>query len=99
MAAPKSVIALTDDLARRSGWRDARKLADVLRSEQECIMPERRTSQELDDRPASEREAPFDEIEVPPPGPGYYVTDGYPHRETDPKNWRRLDEDPVDDED
>lgn len=99
MAAPKSVIVLTDDLARRLGQQSARKLAAVLHSEQECIMPERRTTQDLDDHPTREREAPFDEIEVPPPGPGYYVTDGYPHRETDPKNWRRLDEDPVDAED
>ena len=98
MAAPKPVIVLTDDLARRLGQRRTRKLAAVLHSEQECIMPERRTAQELDDRPAREQ-APLDEIEVPPPGPGYYVTDGYPHRETDPKNWRRLDEDPVDVED
>lgn len=24
----------------------------------------------------------------PPPGPTNWVTDGYPHRETDPRNWR-----------
>lgn len=23
----------------------------------------------------------------PPPGPTNWVTDGYPHRETDPRNW------------
>ena len=28
----------------------------------------------------------------PPPGPPNYVTDGYPHRETDPRNWPSPDE-------
>ena len=25
--------------------------------------------------------------QYPPPGPTNWVTDGYPHRETDPRNW------------
>ena len=25
--------------------------------------------------------------QYPPPGPENWVTDGYPHRETDPRNW------------
>ena len=27
------------------------------------------------------------EDQYPPPGPTNWVTDGYPHRETDPRNW------------
>ncbi len=30
--------------------------------------------------------------EFPPPGPANYVTDGYPHRETDPRNWPKPEE-------
>ena len=34
------------------------------------------------------------EPDLPPPGPGYHVTDGYPHRETDPRNWPHHEERP-----
>ena len=27
------------------------------------------------------------EAQYPPPGPTNWVTDGYPHRKTDPRNW------------
>ena len=38
-------------------------------------------------RAIPERESATSDLDVPPPGPGYHVTDGYPHRETDPRNW------------
>lgn len=31
------------------------------------------------------------EAQYPPPGPTNWVTDGYPHRKTDPRNWPTND--------
>lgn len=32
---------------------------------------------------------------IPPPGPSDWVTDGFPYRKTDPRNWRQVAEDPA----
>lgn len=30
---------------------------------------------------------------IPPPGPSNWVTDGFPYRRTDPRNWPKVAED------
>lgn len=43
----------------------------------------------------SERSAktPVEKRRIPPPGPTDWVTDGFPYRKTDPRNWRQVAED------
>lgn len=43
-------------------------------------------------RPAK---APVEKRRIPPPGPSDWVTDGFPYRKTDPRNWRQVAEDPA----
>ena len=39
--------------------------------------------------------APVEKRRIPPPGPSDWVTDGFPYRKTDPRNWRQVAEDPA----
>ena len=69
--------------ANRGGWgSDSDRSAPVSR-EQERVMADANAAAEpeaIEDSPAADQ--------YPPPGPSNWVTDGYPHRETDPRNWR-----------
>ena len=55
-------------------------------------MPDRNASPEPSDAPASAKKMSIADLELPPPGPANYVTDGYPHWETDPRNWPKPEE-------
>ena len=55
-------------------------------------MPDRNASPEPSDPPASAKKMSIADLELPPPGPANYVTDGYPHWETDPRNWPKPEE-------
>lgn len=58
-----------------------------------------KTSRSRDDSSTEESErstsATGKKRRIPPPGPSDWVTDGFPYRKTDPRNWRQVAEDPA----
>ena len=69
--------------ARRGRWGSGDDGSAPVSREQERVMADANAAAEpeaIKDSPAADQ--------YPPPGPTNWVTDGYPHRETDPRNWR-----------
>ena len=69
--------------ASRRGWGSDGDGSALVSREQEPVMADVNAAAEpeaIEDGAATDR--------YPPPGPTNWVTDGYPHRETDPRNWR-----------